>query len=496
MAPDSELTADCCAAIRGEKVPRDLRNIIARSSLIRGMRLHLDFATSQDVSNLCLQDPQIARARNARLIMSDVIPSTMGPQQEPYCIWFPKVASEDTYRQLVQRYPQMRYQVGRACAAGGYDTLYEELDLLPDVSIAEEARESDTDGGRLIYDSIMSRSCRYSVMNDDTLTIQLDDPLSPAFLNGDTETRLQLYHRPNTPRQFSKTYPGIEEDMHINDEYTPPEMYSELEEFEVELLHQPLPLDLPTVKKKLLICMAAFEGNIDRYVRLSRATRGIDREETLCIVRGIYHHTMFARWWAGEITQNTTRVQAIMNTETGHRPLSMIQEAISARRIMINDPKEFVENGWPAGAPKPYLIWWPLRPTRDMLDLLAEKVPEMTEQVAVAAIYCDYHDVYRRLQPEPNWRLCAAARDSHNPFYLQDLTKRATERHINLDASSEQDPDGKCLGLDLEPTEIFNYYERQEVHNFITSREGPYGGFGPDCRMAEVGVWDSMGLPE
>ncbi|CBF71445.1 hypothetical protein AN6781.2 [Aspergillus nidulans FGSC A4] len=42
-------------------------------------------------------------------------------------------------RLRTHQYPSMRYQVGRACAAAGYFDLYKELDLLPDVSIAEEA---------------------------------------------------------------------------------------------------------------------------------------------------------------------------------------------------------------------------------------------------------------------------------------------------------------------------------------------------------------------
>lgn len=73
------------------------------------------------------------------------------PRYQPYCIWYPDIAREDTYRELAERYPSMRYQVGRACAAAGYVDLYKELCLLPDISIAEEARESDTPGGNEIF---------------------------------------------------------------------------------------------------------------------------------------------------------------------------------------------------------------------------------------------------------------------------------------------------------------------------------------------------------
>lgn len=87
---------------------------------------------------LCSHYPEIARARNARLIMSNVVPDNglEDPDRQPYCIWHPDLASEETYRELTRCYPTMRYQVGRTCAAAGYSGLYQELSLLPDVSRA------------------------------------------------------------------------------------------------------------------------------------------------------------------------------------------------------------------------------------------------------------------------------------------------------------------------------------------------------------------------
>jgi hypothetical protein len=57
----------------------------------------------------------------------------------------------------------MAYQVGRACAVAGYVDLYEKLDILPEVHIAEEAREA---GNSTIYEDLMSKPVRYAVMND------------------------------------------------------------------------------------------------------------------------------------------------------------------------------------------------------------------------------------------------------------------------------------------------------------------------------------------
>lgn len=44
--------------------------------------------------------------------MSNVIPDSLDdPQVQPYCIWNPDIALEDTYREIVRRYPTMRYQL-------------------------------------------------------------------------------------------------------------------------------------------------------------------------------------------------------------------------------------------------------------------------------------------------------------------------------------------------------------------------------------------------
>lgn len=141
-------------AIRGEAVPRLLDDPVSLSALIRGIRLHHDFATSETVVRHSLSLPAVARACNARLIMSNQVPNQMSESEQPYCIWHPDIATEETYRALALKFPTMRYQVGRACAAAGYYGLYKELDLLPEVTIAEEARESQTEGGKLIYNCV------------------------------------------------------------------------------------------------------------------------------------------------------------------------------------------------------------------------------------------------------------------------------------------------------------------------------------------------------
>lgn len=55
-----------------------------------------------------------------------------------------------------------------------------------------------------------------------------------------------------------------------------------------------MPRDLPRVDKDLLILVAAWAGNIDRYTRLRRPL--MISGEVQCLVRGIYHDTFFAKW--------------------------------------------------------------------------------------------------------------------------------------------------------------------------------------------------------
>lgn len=62
------------AAIRGEQLPDNLSSEEGRTSIIRGIRHHHGFATSAAVTALSAEHAHFARARNARLIMSNIVP--------------------------------------------------------------------------------------------------------------------------------------------------------------------------------------------------------------------------------------------------------------------------------------------------------------------------------------------------------------------------------------------------------------------------------------
>lgn len=64
----------------------------------------------------------------------------------------------------------------------------------------------------------------------------------------------------------------------------------------IRLLCEPLPADLSTVNKDLLILMAAWS-------RRSTMING----ELSCVVRGIYHDPFFAKWWLTQYTSESIR---------------------------------------------------------------------------------------------------------------------------------------------------------------------------------------------
>ncbi|KAL4802210.1 hypothetical protein BDV18DRAFT_164386 [Aspergillus unguis] len=446
--------SQCIAALQGRSVPDDLSSAAARCAVIRGLRCSYEFATSQAIQDRLPLFPEFVRARNARLIMSNVVPDGLGVSEaQPYCIWSPDFATEQTYRELARRYPAMRYQVGRACAAAGYFGLYQELDLLPDISIAEEAREGLTPGGDQIYQLIMSSPIKYAVMDDFTRSIR-SDALHPAFLNGETHVRWKLEWRYTLAKDATEDFVpqelgvDIEEDRYMGLEAGEPDQsrYDELTPQEAVLLWEPLLLDLPTMKTGLLRQMAAYEGSVDRYARLvNRRTPWAGDIECLCVVRGIYHHTMFARWWQHQLDTNTIPI-----TESDRR---RIQQAINARRIMINDIGTFTEDT-PC---KPWLIWYPLKPDESALYQLSKRCPSMHLQIAIAAIYCDYQGLYERLNIRPSSGPMEAAEHVANPFYKNDLQKRAVKANI-LDIWEEHprmgydDEEFAAFAPDMEPT--------------------------------------------
>ncbi|KAK3903657.1 hypothetical protein C8A05DRAFT_14403, partial [Staphylotrichum tortipilum] len=431
--------------------------------VLRGIRHHPSFAAEirPHIAGLPLE---FTRVVNARTIMSNEIPDMEGPDQIPYCIWYPDVALEATYRMLVERYPQMRYQVGRACAVAGFDGLYRELNLRPDVSIAEEAQDNaHQPGSRTIFDLIVAQPTRWCIMDDYTRTIALEgeDAVPPTRfgLNGDTAVRslLDRKHRfvePGSRSEFRARELGhsylsssgcvpltynITEDWNI-DEFTSgllpptPEIRS--------LLWRPLPDDLPAGNKDVLILLAAYYGDVERYTRLRRPHPCSSAEET-CIIRGIHHSTPFARWWF----QQQKRPSGGMGYDARH-PLDVfnialchLYRACRARLIMADDLSCLVGPDGELETDIPCQIWYPLQASAATYLALARRFRDVTEcryvvyAAARAMVVAGYYETWTTLLDEfsgadllPVEELFIEAESAPDLRFLADLHRLREER--------------------------------------------------------------------
>lgn len=265
-------------------VPEKLRST-EEHCVVHGIRHHEDFAKSPEVAKLCSSGSGLyARARNARLIMRNTILDMSSDEVKPYCIWYPGLATEETYPELSRRYSDMCYHAGRACAVAGYNDLHNELDLLLDVSIAEEARDNNH---TVIFEAIVSQNVRFAVMDDYTRTAKIESPRAGAYLKGDTAVRstlpvINVEHPADTGSHYyldtrqlhyrDDHYFDIQGDANISTTGFPDSDGMRLESEFVDLVWKPLSGDLPTLKKDVLIVAAAWDGNMDRYQRLRSLT--------------------------------------------------------------------------------------------------------------------------------------------------------------------------------------------------------------------------------
>ncbi|GJC89923.1 hypothetical protein ColLi_12761 [Colletotrichum liriopes] len=403
--------------------------------LVHGIRHFEAVATSSEVTHACSSSDLLSRARNARLIMSNIVPDMASQAVKPYCIWYPDVATEDTYREIVRRYPEMRYQAGRACAVAGYKTLYDELDLLPDVSIAEEARDN---GHTDIFEAIVTQPVRYAVMNDYTRSVDLQNPRPGACLNGDAAVRSSLQQHATAEeieaasdeafalRFWPDHYFDIQEDTNAGPYKWPRPGCAVLQDGDIDLLHKPLPRDLPPLNKDILILMAAWDGNIDRYARLRRPVT-IPNEIT-AVVRGAYHHTPFARWL--ETCVDDIFPSNYNNYYNNHSTL--VRQAFHARFIMNDDLSRI--DSEVDGETLPELFWWPHCPHEETLRELAWRRPDFQHQVTLACIAGNYQALFLEISDgmKPTEQQWEAAIVSPNQFYQEHLQQRAKEEGFEL----------------------------------------------------------------
>lgn len=114
----------------------------------------------------------------------------------------------------------------------------------------------------------------------------------------------------------------------------------------------------------LNILMAAWSGNIDRYVRLQRP-RMVSGEH-LCLTRGVYHDPLFAKWWS---TQPEARNPACLSI-------------VNARFVMSNDLSWLTDAVPDSHLPR--MMWFPQHADTATYLELARRRPVMKTWVARA----------------------------------------------------------------------------------------------------------------
>ncbi|THY25664.1 hypothetical protein D6D01_05008 [Aureobasidium pullulans] len=193
-------------------------------------------------------------------------------------------------------------------------------------------------------------------MNDYTRAIA-STPRAGAYLNGDIAIyrSLEIKQELSEPWQddpddqdnhstwhdgYDVNVSNITEDMSVDLEKTSSPAKA-IPSHVIELLTSPLPPDLLTMDKDLLILMAAYNGDIDRYARLRRPM--FIKQEADCCVRGIFHNTMFAIYWA----RKEERIK-----KAGKSVPSHIAKAISARFIINNVLHRMMSESGAKAAPK------------------------------------------------------------------------------------------------------------------------------------------------
>ncbi|KAJ6179111.1 hypothetical protein N7519_009572 [Penicillium mononematosum] len=93
--------------------------------------------------------------------------------------------------------------------------------------------------------------------------------------------------------------------------------------------------------------------------------------ELPCVVRGIYHHPFFAKWWLGKKASS-----------------KWIRQAIYAR-LLLNNDLSWLNDSMP-DTDLPVLVWFPKTATKHTYAELARLQPSMTPQMARACIIADY----------------------------------------------------------------------------------------------------------
>lgn len=335
----------------------------------------------------------IKAAINACRIMNDDL-NIDGPL--PYCIWYPRLASQHTYRTLYSLHPHMKYSIARACVIANYVELYDEMNLLPEVNIMLEAYDANN---MYMYNSIMSSCVKYYVMDDynrryvkpivtnhnlnDTCTISMIRQL-PQICYDDEDLRIRYNNNIVrnsiyfdimadgcicSPADYRWYNDSVNGDLFNEDSIT---LYK-------LLVSQHICYMFIHVNKDVVVLHSAYHGSIDKYSIIRRPT--YIPKEVDCLIHGIYYDYKFALWCRDNL-----------------KLTSSMEAAINARLIMSNDMN--ITNVLP------YCIWSPNLPSENTCRSLVSMYPSMKYHVGRVCLIAGY-ELYSELDIVDD--LCSSA---------------------------------------------------------------------------------------
>ncbi|KAG9258055.1 uncharacterized protein F5Z01DRAFT_692989 [Emericellopsis atlantica] len=349
------------------------------------------------------EHPEFSKALNARAIISDLIPDidlAKQPQELPYC---------------------MRYQVASLVSRFGACS--------PRVAVAEEARDGGSDA---IFNHIMSQPALYKRQKQ-----EFTKPEGPDGLFFEICPYLGLDEMIYDIAEKQ----GISE-LVPHDDYRPSSLLST--DPMLNLLTSLLPVYLPAKDKDQLILTAAYYGDIDRYTRLWRPKPA--RAELCCVIRGIYHHPLFALWWSRQ--PNILEDPRFYRRDRFH-----IQKAIGARHIMNNNISRLLAH-------------------KD--DKETHHVPGMREACLCAAIFADYRELFDELLVLPGV--------VPNYFLLEEAEKSSSQHYVYIESSYRLLSVKDRILLERSSS-LATYPSVPRVWGDMWHNGTPYDGVGADADM-------------
>jgi hypothetical protein len=205
-------------------------------------------------------------------------------------------------------------------------------------------------------------------------------------------------------------------------------------------------------------------------------------------VRGIYHNTLYARWWEGELQSGAAR-------NNSWDVIPYVRAAISARYLMENNMHHLLAHD----DYLPFQIWYPHPPDEMTLRELLALRPQMKHPVAHACMAGGYRTLWDELDIQPDKALREHARDCPNTYFRDEI-----ERRIAAHQASARGSDGSNVKAWSSPptdprAQAFAGFQFEGSADVVVEgltsrvvdtdwRAGPYDGLAVEAQMVALYV--------